>query len=582
MKKKPYVPAIALLLALGAGLALFFALNRDKTPEPIAQGNTAPDKRPPPDRPKPDRRPTPPAPTAPDPVVNERPGSPLKLAAKLPRILVTGRVVDASGAAIADAQVSFHAEGKLRALRGTAWTDAMGSYSLLAWTPQEGSSAAAESYVRLAAVTPDGGQGVSTQITVAAEEAITAPDIVVPDALVLEGRVVTEAGVAAPGARVIARSSGTQTWVDTSTRSPSVVTRQVVRTAFADEFGNFRFGGLPSATYRFTVDAGYHGMNTGTDMLDAGGNRGSWIELKVRAENWIRGIVRNTTGQPMQGVTVALVRTSTPVPGAAPPGANTLELETVRSSLDERGSRLNRPNADLSRAGAGRRSVTDAEGRFAFFQQWEAEYALEAHFGAEPVRLEGVKIKGDDYVIVVDAPALVGGSVRDAESGRQITNFDSRVLPGGGDVSDADPFVRVNAEREFPLYPQGNFVIGAAPATPFRVRISAPGFAPATLLVDDASRASDLQFRLKPLCDVKVIVTSEGRRLDLEPLMLLADERLAFEGASNELGVARLPGVVPGNYRVQVVLGDGTRLVGDLEVPVKSAAEVTVNLQPAP
>ncbi len=583
MKQKPIVPVVAIVLALGAGIAIFFAMNRGNAPAPIADSNVPPsNKTPEPPRPKPDRTP-PPAPPTPDPVVNERPGEPLKLAAKLPRLLVTGRVTDEAGNGIADAQVTFHSEGKLRSLKGNAWTDALGNYSLLAWTAQDGGSVASESQVRVAALAASGGQGVSTQITVRDEEAITAPDIVILDAAAIEGRVITEAGIAAPGARVIARSGGAHTWVDTSTRTPSVVTRQVVRATFADENGNFRFAGLPRATYRFTVDAGYHGMNTANETLEVQGGGNAWLELKVKAENWIRGVVRNNAGQPVPGITVSLVRTGTPQPGDAPPGGtNRLELEEVRSSLQPRGSRMSRDEADLRRVMGGRTSTTDAQGRFAFFQQWSVEHALEVRHGATPVRLEGAKVNGDDYVLVVDTPTMVGGTVRDAESGRTVSMFDARVLPGGGESADADPFARVNVDGEFPLHELGNFTLGVSHTAPFRVRISAPGYAPATIVVNDAAVASDLQIRLKPLCDLKVIVTTEGRRLDLEPVMLLADERLAFESASNEFGVARLPGVVPGTYRVQVVLGDGTRLVGELEAPVKASAEVTVSLQAAP
>ena len=73
----------------------------------------------------------------------------------------------------------------------------------------------------------------------------------------------------------------------------------------------------------------------------------------------------------------------------------------------------------------------------------------------------------------------------------------------------------------------------------FSIRVSAPGYVPLSIPVSalgEGEHRSGLRGELVPLCDLHITPTHDGRRYDLEPVVLLYDERqVAYKAATDAL-----------------------------------------------
>lgn len=580
MGQKLVVPLAALVLVLGAAVAAWLLWPSDgprPTPPPgndanaRAPGNAAPLRLNPAD--------FDPARVEPDPVTTQRPPQPYTPPAKALRIIVSGRVVNDSGVGIADACVSFSGDQQLRDMRGTGYSDAAGNYRLLAWSSAAGLPTG-ERLGRVAAETPDGGIAVGEMVTIA-EDAAEMPELVIQQAAVLEGQVLAEDGAAVPGAKVTLRSGGPVQVVSLRGRAPEIARRQLVRTVFADETGRFRFQQLPSAAYSMHAEGEYFGANRELNPVDLTLTSYGWAELRLKNENHIRGVLQDQAGQPVPGAVVQLIVTSKPVPGERPAG-NAPVL--TRSDLTTREDRVRRFDETSGvRPLGGNRVVTDAAGRFGFQYLVDLEYTIATKLGEAEARHEGAKINQPDYTLNIQVNTSLSGVVRDAETGRAIEGFDVRVMRMSGEPQ-VTPFDRVAPDGLFQHHPGGAWLLANPPLQDAVVRISAPGYAPAVIKVGElreGDQRRDLDASLQPLCSLTFELVHEGRKLDLEPVAMLFDERLAFEASSDELGRVRIPDVPPAVYKVKVQLADGSVLEGSLAVPARREAALTLQLAPA-
>ena len=120
------------------------------------------------------------------------------------------------------------------------------------------------------------------------------------------------------------------------------------------------------------------------------------------------------------------------------------------------------------------------------------------------------------------------------------------------------------------------------PQGDFRLRLSAPGYVPLLLPVEalrESEQRTGLVAELKPLCDVTITPTHDGRRYDLEPVMLMYDNRIAYQASTDATGRVRIPAVAPGSYELRLMLQNGTVMKAQVEVPAKRAALLEVELQ---
>jgi hypothetical protein len=105
-------------------------------------------------------------------------------------------------------------------------------------------------------------------------------------------------------------------------------------------------------------------------------------------------------------------------------------------------------------------------------------------------------------------------------------------------------------------------------------------FVPVPALGAGEHRAG-LEARLVPLCELILTPMHDSSRLDLEPVLLLFDQRLAYQASTDEAGITRIPDVAPGHYQLRIVLANGTILGAEIDVPAKRRAELTASLVPA-
>jgi hypothetical protein len=150
-----------------------------------------------------------------------------------------------------------------------------------------------------------------------------------------------------------------------------------------------------------------------------------------------------------------------------------------------------------------------------------------------------------------------------------------------GADTEVTPFDRVSDKGRFEYHPGGVYLAPNPPLKDATVRISAPGYVPAfvaagELREGDARR--DLDVALKPLCRLTFDLLHDGHKLDLEPVAMLFDDRLAYEASSDTLGRVVVPGVAPATYKVKVVLADDTELQGTLVVPAQHEATLELKL----
>ena len=209
----------------------------------------------------------------------------------------------------------------------------------------------------------------------------------------------------------------------------------------------------------------------------------------------------------------------------------------------------------------------------------DADYSLISKIGDQEAHLDDVKTNQPDYELQIQITTSVSGIVRDAETGKPLEVYDFRAMIGGNPV--VTPFDRVSDTGKFEYHPGGIYVAANPTLRDTIIRISTPGYAPAfvaagELREGDARR--DLDVSLKPLCQLSFDIVHEGKKLDLEPVAMLFDNRLAYETSSDELGRVRVPDVAPASYVVKVVLADGTQLEGILDVPARRSASLELKL----
>lgn len=581
------VPVALLLVAIFAGVGVWWVLY-DPTPRPLpenaAQGNqTVP--------PRPERNPLElserdfnPAALSPDPVSSERPK---RFSAEQPpaRVVASGRVVDAVGLAVADARVVFVGENALNGLTGTAYTDGTGRYMLVAYSAARTGTLQGQFAATAWAGTADGRVGYVAQVQLPSAETVEVPDIALGSGGGIEGRVVAQDGTPVTGVRVSARSLTHVKTVVTNIRNPQVQDQLLTRSVWTDETGRFVFSGLPSTKYHLNVDQCFFGADRGGIDVEVPAAGNAWAEVPLLAEHWVRGVLRDSEGQPVPGAVVNLLQTGKPVPAAVQPPANPNELraEDVRATghVEADTDVASRVARSRLRGMGGVQCLTDGEGRFWFFGVRATEHALVARLAGSESRLDGVQPGQPDYTLTVTADTVVSGLVRDGETGQPLTRYDLRLVMAGEDK--VSPFDRVADDRPFATHLGGEFRLINPAAGPLKLRVAAPGYAPALVdvgTIATGDRKRDLEVRLKPLCNLDLVLLHEGRRLDLEPALLLFDKSLAYEAASDDRGTVRLPQVAPTAYTVRVILRDGTRLKADLNVPAKGKAALEVALQP--
>jgi protocatechuate 3,4-dioxygenase beta subunit len=497
----------------------------------------------------------------------------------LPRIIVTGRVVDGNGIGIADAEVVFSGDRSMRGVYGMGYTDGGGAYSILAWastrarrTPSQDRAAV------VAARAPDGGAGVARSEAVPEEDRITMPDVVITAGGSIEGTVETADRAPGVGAPITVQSAGRVPLADMRGREPRVEDRIFIRRVQADERGTFKLTNLPAGKYRITGDAGYLGMNTSAEIVEVAEGRITSATIVLRAENYVRGQVVDAVGQPVPG---AVVQLSSDEDGTSPIGEpvrpNQVEL---RRSVDGRTGPLR-----FDEAGEGRnapRQMTDAEGRFGFFTLQDRNWTVAARMGKAETTLEGVRVNQADLVLRLSSGGgrLVSGTAVDAETGLAITAFDLRVQKG--ERNDPDALTLVAEDGAFQWRPGGTFRLVNAPEGDFSIRVSAPGYVPLSIPVSalgEGEHRAGVEAALVPLCDLHITPTHDGRRYDLEPVVLLYGERqVAYKGATDALGHVRIRDVAPGDYTLKLLLQDGTTLTAAITVPRKKRADVPVDL----
>lgn len=585
MGQKLIVPIAALVLVLGAAMAVWFLWPSDSprtTPPPGndasagAPGNAAPLRLNPAD--------FDPARIQPDPVTSERPPQPWTPPAQAQRILVSGRVVNETGVGIADARVNFHGDHELREMRGTGFTDAAGNYRMLAWTDKP-AAAPGERLGRVTAEAPDGGIAVGDFVTIA-DDAAELPELVIKQGAALEGQVLADDGAPVPGAKVSLRSAGPVPVLNLRGRAPEVARRQLVRTVFADETGRYRFAQLPAATYSLLAEGAYFGASQLPEVVDVTSANYGWQELRLSRENNIRGVLQDLAGRPIPGAVVQLIVTSRPAPGEAPTGAPPAGNAPAftRADVRNREDRVRRfDDTGQLRPLGGNRVVTDAAGRFGFSRLADLEYTIAAKLGEAEARQESARINQPDFTLQLEVSTSISGLVRDAETGRAIESFAVRVMSMSGEPQ-VTPFDRVARDGVFEHHPDGAWLAANPPLQDTVVRISAPGYAPLLLAAGElraGDHRRDLDAALQPLCNLTFELVHEGRKLDLEPVALLFEERLAFAASSDELGRVRIPDVAPAAYKVKVQLADGSVLEGSLTVPARREASLTLELSAA-
>jgi protocatechuate 3,4-dioxygenase beta subunit len=344
------------------------------------------------------------------------------------------------------------------------------------------------------------------------------------------------------------------------------------RAATTDHRGEFRFVGLRPGRYSLGAESSYFGHAPQRQEVEAPASRPVWADVNLTATAWVRGVVRDSDGRPVPG---AVVR----VTGAdgRPPAGRAPDLSNAR---DEAGGVLGTSRKDdlRLRLNAGNMALTDDQGRFGFFGLAAGPWTVTTRVGESEAVVEGQEPGGPDVVLVVQADSVLAGVVRDAETGRPVEQFDLRLLRGSQDK--VTPYDRVSAERAFPLRPGGEWRVLNATGSVL-LRASAPGYAPATLKLDDLAagqRRDNLEIRLLPLCSLTLNLSFEGARLEFEPVMLMFERGLVYESTTDAAGRARPGQVMPARYEVRAVLRDGTRLAATVDVPARAAATLEVAL----
>jgi len=584
MNQKILVPVVALVLALLAGLGMWLVL-RDKNPKPQIAANEAIDPDGPPvrskDKPEFNARDYDPAVASPDPVVTQR-RDPFRAPETMFRLEVTGRVVDEAGLAVADARVRFLGEGSLQEFNGSVYSDGAGRYSLVAWNARGVNPPTGQRSGRIVVEDSQGRLGVSASAALPDETIVSMPDTVLASAGELRGRVQDDTGAPVTGVVVSVRSQVQYESIPEGLRTQRVQHAFVSSGVTTDNRGEFRLTGLRPGKYTVEVERSYFGQVAATQEAEVTGAGAAWLDVNVKASAWLRGVVRDSDGQPIAGVVVRTTATQapTPPPVGSPGGDGKLSNANLRNDVTRIDGGGRGINARM-RGVLGNSGLTDDQGRFGFFGLHEGKWQVSTKVGEATAVVEDQSINGPDIILVVQADSVLSGVVRDAETGRGVENFDLRLVRGGDER--ASPLDRVTRDRAFPWRPGGEWRLVNPPAGNV-IRVSAAGYLPAVLRIDDikpGERRANMEIRLMPLCELSVGLSYQGRRLELEPVMLLYDRNLAHDSTCDAQGRVRIPAVAPARYAVRVILRDGTRLAGTLDVPAKSSASLEIELTPS-
>lgn len=570
---------VALLLAAGGGAGVYFLWFQAGTQ--VRSGGNAPaqlENAPATNQPKIDPRDFDPRP---DPVVSQKPDSPLVLDAAKPlrRLVVHGRVLDEAGSPVAAVDVDFQGLGSLGSLHGAGITDPGGRYSFLAWERTRsrrapGANTGGWVYARAS----DGRNATGTEIKFDPCPVIEMADLKLATQAQIDGRIVDAEGAPAPFAQINLRSNGTLLLVDELYGAASQEQRQVVRTAMADDRGQFSFDALPPGVFALTVDGGYFGVAQQRTEVDLRDGKKRWQEIALTRQNYVRGRLLDQDGQPIEGA-VVLLKQASDLKNASGETVNTnpknFEASRETDRVGERGRNFRR---ELSQW----RSITDSFGRFGFSNLPDVEFALQAAIGKRSAEQNGVRTNREDYSLGLPLDTSIAGTIRDAETHFPVERFDIRISDSGGE-SSVGPFDRVPHDAVFAWHAAGHFRLINAPPGKRRLRVSATGYVPAWMDIADlqeGERRAGLDVALVPLCKLQLTLSQGTKLLPLEPVMLLFDQHLAYEGGSDEFGEARLAQVAPGEYTIQVQRADGSVLTGTLTVPAKSSHTTRVELAP--
>lgn len=578
---KKLVPIAIVVIAVGAGVALALLWPTDPSSNDVAEnaGNESKSFRPTPvDKKDLVRREFDPNQFKPDPIqeftppeVNEQSG--------IVRMVVRGRVVDANGGGVSDARVDFIGAGVARGMNGTAFSRADGSYRLLAWR-DSGGNLSTGAKASLLVTTSDGRRTLSDQYEIEDATDAVLPDVVLEIGRTIEGRVVTSDGTPAEGARVEIRSSGAHRAINYDIRRGATTThKQTVRVVWTDDRGVFRADGLAAAKYRLTCRSTYYGINTNAQIADLETGPTAWLELMLRAENYIRGRLLDMTGEPVPNAVVKAEphksnKTSKPKKAAG----NVFEVNGTRTGLADNPRRFGEQNPLL--AIGGNKCVTDDEGRFGFFNlSANVVYDLVANLGGVETRLNEQSVGMDEREIRVEVKTLIGGRVTDAETGAAINRFDVRVVRGEATVRR---FATVNRNLDFPWHTDGRYRFVNSESGTLSVRVSSPNHVPFVTTFDlgAGELRPNVDVVLTPLCDLTLELVLDGQLLDLEPVMLVVEGKVPYKGSTDDLGRAYISRVAPGDYSARVIRSDGSVLVAGFSVPERAAATVRVSLSP--
>lgn len=580
MNQKLIVPVAGLLIVVLGALGIWWAMG-DNKPRP-ANNAASNDPDGPPVRTKPpglNERDYNPAVVTPDPVATQRP-APFRMPASMYRLDVSGRVVDESGLPVADAQVRFVGDGSLIDFNGAGYADAAGRFRLVVWNQQGNAPPPGGRQCRLVAQDAQGRTGLSPKHTLPDDTTLSVPDLVLTTTVELRGRVTDQAGTPVTGVTVTASSLGSFEMIPPGLRTPRVQHATLSRAATTDSRGEYRIAGLRPGMYRVQPAPSYFGDMTMPLEVEVRPSGAPWTDLTVRAERYLRGVLRDSDGRPVAGAVVRARLTQPDAP--VTPGNPEKPGQPERRAAGD--TTLIRP-ADRGRASnlrglGGLQTLTDEQGRFGYFQLQAGVWELTAKLGESEARVPDLRPDSPDVTMTVDVASSLSGTVYGAD-GRALEFFDIRMVQGSD--SKVTPFDRADPDRAYPLRTLGEFRL-INPKGGNVLRVSAPGYLPAALPVAELQpneRRAGMEVKLLPICELTLNLKFEGRSLESEPVLLLYDRNLAADSSSDDLGRVRFPAVAPARYTVQVVLRDGRRLAAPLDVPPRPSAVVDVELAPA-
>ncbi|MHC4839556.1 MAG: carboxypeptidase-like regulatory domain-containing protein, partial [Planctomycetota bacterium] len=531
----------------------------DPSPKPRA-ANTEEEPPATRDRPvKPDE-PDKPIENGPNPAIDTRPPSEFETPTETFRVVCRGRVVSDVSGPVANARVDFSGTGVYRALQGSAFTDDYGQYTLLAWqqSPRgtlEGGNA------RIIVSTSERVNGLSNIVEASNDSELVFEDIVLPAGRVLEGRVTDANGTPVHNVSVQVRGTEFLEVVKINVRKPEIQRQQIQRTATTDHGGMFRVEGLPASQYRVSVAEVWSGQTKVGHGVDLRETPSQWLDVELQPFSGVRGVVVDSNGDYLPGVSVKLI--------APKPEDGTSEASDFRNDIDSGdGPRSLR---QVTR----RRTTTDELGRFYFGGLVTRRYGIEVRSGDEKASLKALKPSDQIHNLTLNVKSRLSGSVVDSETGAPVETFDVRLLSTRFTRENGtSPFIQVNPDNSFGYYPGGNFFV-ASSSQDMQFQVSSPGYAVVIAKADNSE-----VIKLVPLCTVSFDLKSEGgKKLALEPLVLLFENRVVLQMSSDAFGRVRIPDVVPATYSVRVFLASGQELRGELEVPEAASAALTLNVK---